>query len=85
MASESGFNNDGGRQAVSRFPEKLPLPPVPYLDTMPWINLEAQSKWRGIDILLPPDLSVAVSSKNSAFVSNNFSNVDMLPNRTAAE
>ena len=31
MASESGFNNEGGRQAVSKFPEKLPLPPVPCL------------------------------------------------------
>ena len=78
MASESGFNDESGRQAVSKFPEKLPLPPVPYLDTMPWINLEVQTKWRGIDTLLPPDLGA--SARTSAFA-DNFLNIEMLSNK----
>jgi hypothetical protein len=78
MASESGFNDESGRQAVSKFPEKLPLPPVPYLDTMPWINLEVQTKWRGIDTLLPPD--VGASARTSAFA-DNFANNEMLSNK----
>jgi hypothetical protein len=78
VASESGFSNESGRQAVSKFPEKLPLPPVPYLDTMPWINLEVQTKWRGIDTLLPPDLGT--SARTSAFA-DNFSNIEMLSNK----
>jgi len=38
QASESALNNDRARQAASEFPEKLPLAPIPYLDTMPWMN-----------------------------------------------
>ena len=78
MASESEFNDESGRQAVSKFPEKLPLPPVPYLDTIPWINLEVQTKWRGIDTLLPPDLGA--SARTSAFT-DNFANNEMLSNK----
>jgi hypothetical protein len=77
MASESGFKDESGRQAVSKFPEKLPLPPT-YLDTMPWINLEVQTKWRGIDTLLPPDLGA--SARTSAFA-DNFANNEMLSNK----
>lgn len=80
MASESGLRNDGERHKLAKLPEKLPLPPVPYLDTMPWINLEVQSKWRGIDTLLPSDLGF--SARSSAFAGN-FSNVEMLMNNTA--
>ena len=79
MASESELHNDGEKQ-VSKLPEKLPLPPVPYLDTMPWINLELQSKWRGIDTLLPSDLGF--NARSSAFAGN-FSNVEVLTNKTA--
>jgi hypothetical protein len=84
-ASESVFNKDGERQAVSKFPEKLQLPPVRFLETMPWIDFETQSKWRGIDTLLLPDLSVTAASKNSAYVGNSLSNVEMLPKGTASE
>jgi hypothetical protein len=31
LASESAFDNDGARQAASKFTEKLPLPPIPHL------------------------------------------------------
>src|ERR1700756_4923762 len=44
QASERALNNDGERQAVSKFPEELPLPPIPYLDTTPWMNFGSQSK-----------------------------------------
>jgi hypothetical protein len=85
VASESVFNKDGERQAASKFPEELPLPSVRYLETMPWINFEVQSKWRGIDTLMLPNLSGTLASKSSAFVRNNLSNVEMSPNKTAAE
>jgi hypothetical protein len=74
MASESPFNDKSGRQAVSKFPEQLSLPAVPYLDTMPWINLEVQTKWRGIDTLLPPD--VGAPARTSAFA-----DIEMLSNK----
>jgi len=38
QASESALNNDGAGLAASKFAERLPLPPIPYLDTMPWMN-----------------------------------------------
>jgi hypothetical protein len=85
VASESVFNKVSERQTVSKFPEKLPLPPVGSLETMPRINFEAQSKWRGIDTLLLPALGVTLASKSSPFVGNSLSNVEMLPKGTAAE
>ena len=60
------------------FQKSFPLPPVRYLDTMPWINLEVQTKWRGIDTLLPPDLGA--SARTSAFA-DNFANNEMLSNK----
>jgi len=61
LANESVLqtNNDGERGSKIR--ETLPLPPIRYLEAMPWINLETQSKWRGIDTLLPLDLKVQES------------------------
>src|SRR5256885_12767888 len=81
MASESGPRGDGARHAVSKFPEKLPLPPIPYLDTMPWMNLESVSKEPGIDILMLPDVPAIL--KNSTLANNVLENVEPQPGRTA--
>jgi hypothetical protein len=34
--------------------QALPLPPVPYLDTMPWVNSRWNSPGQKVDMLLPP-------------------------------
>lgn len=81
LASESGLRGDGARPAVSKFPEKLPLPPIPYLDTMPWMNLESVSKEPGIDILIRPD--VPAIAKNPTLADNVFGNVEPQSGRTA--
>jgi hypothetical protein len=51
QASESALNNDRARQAASEFSEKLPLPLIPHLDTMPWMNFGSESKAPGIDVV----------------------------------
>jgi hypothetical protein len=55
QANESALTNDSARPVASKFPEKLPLPPIPYLDTMPWMNFGSESKGPGIDTLWLPD------------------------------
>ena len=68
LASESRLSeNDAGQASVS---ERFPLPAIPYLDTMPWINLGLQSRGPRIDTLLTPDLYHWPVSKNSGFASN---------------
>jgi hypothetical protein len=57
-ASQSELNNGRARQASSKFPEQLPLPPIPYLETMPWMNFGSQPKGPGIDTLLRPEFSI---------------------------
>jgi hypothetical protein len=57
QASERALNNDGERQAASKSPEELPLSPIPYLDTMPWMNFESQSKGSEIDTLWLPNFN----------------------------
>ena len=64
QANESGLKEDWTGQPASNFHERLPLPPIPYLDTMPWITLETQSKLRGIDTLMQPELDF--TGRNSA-------------------
>jgi hypothetical protein len=49
LASESAFRDDGARQAASKFPEKLPLPPIPHLETMPWMNFDFETKGLKVD------------------------------------
>ena len=66
LASESAFNNDGTGQAASKFPDKLPLPPIPHLETMPWMNFD----WERVDTLLPPSFVVPAFPKNSALANN---------------
>ncbi len=74
MASESEFSNDGAPKIATRFSGNLPLPPIPYLDTMPWIGVGAESKSPGISILLMPDLDSPVIPKSSAFATNKTGN-----------
>lgn len=83
QASESALNNDGARQAASKFPEKLPLPPIPYLDTMSWINFGSQSKGPGIDTLWLPNFDAPAVPKNSASAYNGLRNVESNLSRTA--
>lgn len=83
QASESALNNDGARQAASKFPEKLPLPPIPYLDTMSWINFGSQSKGPGIDTLWLPNFDAPAVPKNSASAYNDLRNVESNLSRTA--
>ena len=61
LASESRFDDDGKRQ--TSIPGGLPLPPIPYLDTMPWINL-GMEKGPKIDTLLRPELYLSPASNN---------------------
>lgn len=62
LASESGF--DAGERQAS-ISGSLRLPPIPYLDTMPWINLGLEKGSR-IDTLLWPSLHLSPVSNNSA-------------------
>ena len=58
----SAFGSESAiRQEVSRFPHQtssqvLPKPPIPYLDTMPWINSELGTAGPKIDTLLTPNV-----------------------------
>ena len=83
LASESELNNDAARQAASKFPEKLPLPPIPYLDTMPWMNFGSESQGLGLDTLWLPNFYAPTATKNSASAYNSLWNAESNPNRTA--
>jgi hypothetical protein len=76
LASESAFNNDEARQVASQFPENLPLPPIPYLETMPWMNSE--EKGSTVDSLLPPSFVVPAIPKNSTSAFNDVFNTRQL-------
>ena len=67
LASESRFDDDGKRQAS--ISGGLPLPPIPSLDTTPWINLGLEKGPR-IDTLLLPVLHLPPVSKSSAVADN---------------
>ena len=67
LASESRLNENGVQVSIS---DRFPLPAIPYLDTMPWINLGLQSRGPRIDTLLTPDLYHWTVSKNSGLASN---------------
>lgn len=83
QASESALNNDGARQAASKFPEKLPLPPIPYVDTTPWMKFESESKGPRIDRLWLPDFNAPAVPKNSASAHNGLRNFESNLSRTA--
>ena len=78
LGSERAFSNDGTRRAASKFPEKLPLPPIPYLETMPWMNLDLETKRPRVDTLLPPSFNVSAFPKYSAFANNHLFNTRQL-------
>ncbi len=76
LASENAFSNDG--QAASKFPEKLPLPPIPHLATMPWMNFDWERKGSRVDTLLPPSFVVPAFPKNSALANSEVFNTRQL-------
>jgi hypothetical protein len=78
LASESAFNNDGTGQAASKFPEKLPLPPIPHLETMSWMNFDWETKGPRVDTLLPPSFVVPAIPKDSTFANNDIFNTRQL-------
>ena len=82
QASERALNNGGERQAVAKFPEELRLPPIPYLDTMPWMNFGSESQGPGIDPLWLPNFNPPTATKNSASAYSLW-NAESNPNRTA--
>jgi len=65
---------DRARQAASKFPDKLPLPPIPHLETMPWMNFD----WERVDTLLPPSFVVPAFPKNSGSANNDVFNARQL-------
>ena len=85
QASESALNNGGARQAASTFQEKLPLPPIPYLDTMPWMNFGSESRGARVDTLLPPSFVAPAIPKNSAFANHDALNIRQLLAGTGVE
>jgi hypothetical protein len=53
--SESGLRVEHARPPLKRASwDALPLPPIPYLETMPWLVREPQPKGFKIDRLLAP-------------------------------
>jgi hypothetical protein len=83
QASERALNNDGERQAASKFPEELPLPSIPYLDTMPWMNFGLQSKGPGLDTLWLPNFNAPAVAKNLASAYSGFWKAESNLSRTA--
>jgi hypothetical protein len=73
LAGESALNGEAS-QTASEFSGKLPLPPVPYLDTMPWINFGWEANGPRMDTLLIPPSDVPATPKTSAFATNNSAN-----------
>jgi hypothetical protein len=75
-ASESQFRNEGASKAAARFSGDLPLPPIPYLDTMPWIGFGAEAKKPAIDTWLLPGFDLPPIPKSSAFAINKTGNAE---------
>ena len=44
-------------QAVARAADMLRLPPIPYLDSMPWMNWKASAPILRIDTLMSPSVT----------------------------
>ncbi|MCA6122067.1 hypothetical protein J6500_09180 [Bradyrhizobium sp. WSM 1704] len=49
-----GLEHPQGADATQTAFTGLPLPPIPYLDTMPWLKWQPAAATMKIDILLPP-------------------------------
>jgi hypothetical protein len=57
----AAFGKDGNTATQWRAPEgkqarALPLPPIPYLETIPWLSTEDTGPRQKVDQLLGPDL-----------------------------
>ena len=87
LANESELHGGGAGQATtaSGFAERLPLPPIPYLDTMPWMSIGSESKGPRVDTLLPPNFVVPAIPKISAFTNNDALNTRQLLAGTAVK
>src|SRR6476660_3437574 len=83
QANEGALNNDSAREAELKFPEKLPLPPIPYLDTRPWMNFGSESKGPGIEALWLPDFDAPAVPKNSGSAYNGLWSAESSLSRTA--
>src|SRR5215210_7973244 len=57
---QAAFAKDGSTATQSRAQWKqagtLPLPPIPYLETIPWLSTEETGPRQKVDQLLGPDL-----------------------------
>jgi hypothetical protein len=86
LASESELHGGGAGQATaSGFAEKIPLPPIPYLDTMPWMNFGSESREARVDTLLRRSFVVPAMPKNSAFANSDAFNIRQLLAGTGVE
>jgi hypothetical protein len=58
LGNESTVGLGAARDSLDRLSdwERLPLPPVPYLETMPWLSSGAASRGPKIDLLWGPKL-----------------------------
>ncbi|MDP3692772.1 hypothetical protein [Bradyrhizobium sp.] len=84
VASESEFNNDVAAVAATRLSQDLPLPPIPYLDTMPWMGIGAKSNGPGIGTFLMRDFDGPAILKSSAMATNQFGNAEAQFGKTPA-
>lgn len=84
LASESELSNAGAPQAASRFSGNLPLPPIPYLDTMPWIGFGLGSKGPETVTLARPD-NVPAIAKSPAFATRTFGNAEAQLSKAPSE
>ena len=78
LTSENAFRDDGTRQASTKFPEKLPFPPIAQLETMPWLNFDVETKGLKVDSLLPPSFVVPAFPRSPAFGNNDVFNTRQL-------
>ena len=77
LANDSAISNEAP-QAASKFPDRLRLPPIPHLETMPWMNFDWETKGPRVDALLPPSFVVPAIPKDSAFANNDVFNPKQL-------
>ena len=65
-ANGAGANGTERARSISRPSETLPLPPIPHLDTMPWLGLERPHGTLKMDILLSPEGPQSLFANGSA-------------------
>jgi hypothetical protein len=57
MPSLAVWGNDSPQTAVTTKPVELPLPPIPYLDSIPWMKWNAAAPMMKIDTLMAPSIT----------------------------